>query len=456
MTAPATTDMQGAPDGSYREMVRLAGPNILSRLGVMAIGLTDAIVVGRYSATELGYHALGWAPTITVLVAGIGLLMGVQVMTARHLGAGRPEATGAVLRRGLAYAGWIGLVSTAAMVLLGPTVLANMGLEPDLARGASAVLVILALSLTPYLLADAMWFWLEAQGRPQVPMVAMWLANGLNLVLALWMIPGHSPFGVDGAQAAAWVTLVARLSLVAMLGLWIWRWPHARALGVFQKPRHEPELAREQRRIGYASGLSFAIEGGAFSGINFIAAQLGVLTVAAWAVVINVAAILFMFPLGIATAAAILVSRSVGARSLAGVKRAFGMGLVLTLGVLAALTAVVAVAPAGIARLYTTDPALVTAAAGALMLACLFFVADGVQVVSAQALRARGDVWWPTGMHAVSYLGVMLPLCWYLGVARGMGLDGIVWGVIVASLLSGGALWWRFVALGDFMRKVDG
>jgi MATE family multidrug resistance protein len=74
-------------------LLSLSGPVVLSRLGIMAMGLTDAVVVGRYSATELGYHALGWAPTSVVLTAVVGLLTGIQVMTARAIGEGRRGGT---------------------------------------------------------------------------------------------------------------------------------------------------------------------------------------------------------------------------------------------------------------------------------------------------------------------------------------------------------------------------
>lgn len=447
--------MTGAPDGTYAELLRLAGPNVLSRLGIMAMGLTDAIVVGHYSAVELGYHALGWAPTVTVLVAGIGLLQGVQVLTARHIGAGHPERTGAVLRRGISYALLIGIASTLALILLGPIALRHIGLEPGLAAGATAALIVFSLSLTPYLIADAQWFWLEAQGRPQVPMVAMWIANVINLGLALWIVPGNSPFPVAGAVAAGWVTLVARVALMLMLGLWIWRWAEAHRVGVFRPSAPDKAEAREQRRIGYASGLSYAIEAGSFSGMNFVAAQIGVLTVAGWAVVMNVAAAVFMVPMGIAAATAVLVSRAVGAGSVAAVRRAFAMGMTLALGALLLLSVLIFLDADLVARAYTDDPALLAITGSALLLSCLFFMADGAQVVASNALRARGDVWWPTGMHFVSYMVVMLPLGWWLAVHRGGGLDGVVWAVIVASLISGGALVWRFLALGDRMKQVD-
>src|SRR6185312_11372243 len=116
------------------ELLKLSGPVVISRLGIMAMGLSDAIVVGRYSAAQLGYHALGWAPTNVVITMVVGLLSGVQVMTAR--------AVGAVLRRGIVYAFWIGLASTALLLLGGPAFLHAIGLSRDLADGATRPLLV--------------------------------------------------------------------------------------------------------------------------------------------------------------------------------------------------------------------------------------------------------------------------------------------------------------------------
>src|ERR1700761_1361253 len=134
------------------ELLKLSGPVVISRLGIMAMGLTDAIVVGRYSATQLGYHALGWAPTSVVVTMAIGLLSGVQVMAARAIGEGRLHETGAVLRRGLAYSLWIGAISAGLLVLGGPAFLHAIGLEKSLADGASRVLLVFCLSLPGYAL----------------------------------------------------------------------------------------------------------------------------------------------------------------------------------------------------------------------------------------------------------------------------------------------------------------
>ena len=86
----------------------------------------------------------------------------------------------------------------------------------------------------------------------------------------------------------------------------------------------------------------------------------------------------------------------------------------------------------------------------ALVLATLFFVADGIQVVAAQANRAAGDVWWPTIIHFAAYGGVMMPLGWFL--AHQIGVNGLVWAVIIASLVSSALLTGRFVRVARRLR----
>jgi MATE family multidrug resistance protein len=87
-------------------------------------------------------------------------------------------------------------------------------------------------------------------------------------------------------------------------------------------------------------------------------------------------------------------------------------------------------------------------AGGGLALACLMFLPDALQVVTAQALRARGDVWLPSGTHLASYILLMAPLAWFLAIPMGHGLTGMVWAVVLASLVSCVLLLTRFWALG--------
>jgi len=430
---------------ALKDLLTLAWPVVLARLGIMTMGLTDAIVVGNHSGEQLAFHALAWAPTSIVLTTAVGLMMGVQVMTARMLGEGRRHEVGAVLRRGMSYALRIGVVSMIAMIAFGPWLMRHAGLADGLGQGAAPALIVFALSMPAYLISVAAQFFLEALGRPKAGMWAMWIANGVNLLLNLALVPDLLGIGQSGAVASAWATFGARTALAAFLVIYILRLPEARALGVFAKPRRDLTAEREQRKVGYGAGSSYFIEVGAFAAMTFIAGQLGAVETTAWTIALNVSAIVFMVPMGLSAATAVLVGRAYGAKDADGVMRAglVGVGVVTALSLIIALI----IWPSAdiLASAYNRDPVLLAVAASALALTALFFVADAIQVVAASANRAAGDVWWPTIMHFVSYAAIMMPLGWWL--AHAIGVNGLVWAVIIASLVSAVLLTGRFVRI---------
>ena len=187
---------------TLKDLLHLAWPVVLARIGIMTMGLTDAIVVGNWSGEQLAFHALAWAPTAILVTTAVGLMMGVQVMTARMLGEGRTHEVGAVFRRGVVYALQIGVVSMVGLILLGPWALRHAGLADGLAEGASRPLVIFALSMPAYLVSVAAQFFLEALHRPKAGMWAMWVANGVNLALNLLLVPDLLGIGWSGASPA--------------------------------------------------------------------------------------------------------------------------------------------------------------------------------------------------------------------------------------------------------------
>lgn len=426
------------------ELLRLSGPVVLSRLGIMVMGLTDAIVVGRFSAEQLGFHAMAWAPSSVFVTMTVGLLVGAQVMTSRAIGAGRPHDTGAVLRRGLVYAFWIGMASAASLALLGPPLLHAVHLPKALADGATAPMIVFSLSLPLYALTVVLSFWLEGLSRPGPVTIAMWVANAVNLAVNLLLVPGTFGLPALGALGGAWATFVARAALLIMLAVYVLRLKDARTLGIFDKPARDLPASSEQRRIGYGAGASNFFEVAAFAGMSLVAGWIGGLSVAAWAVVINVAAVIFMLPLGIATATSVQVGRAFGSRDPAGMTRAGWISFAFTaaVGVVAALLLWPLRDLVGSA--YTADPQALAIIAPALALTCLFLAPDAVQVVAAQALRARGEVWIPTITHLISYGVIMGPLAWWLAIPMGLGVNGIVWSVIVTSFISMAFLLGRF------------
>jgi len=413
-------------------LLRLAGPVALARLGIMGMGVVDVMVVGQFKPRELPHQALAWAPIGVLLVTGIGLLTGVQVLAAREFGAGRRRAAGAAWRRGLVVATLAGLGSIALVWGLGERLYTVFGIDPALAVPAAQVARILALSMPLHFLYVATALFLESIQRPLLSVVVMWGANVVNLMLNLVLVPEF------GALGSAWATGGARLVLALGVVGWLLRSADAFELGA-RGPVSGPSY-RELLGVGGAAAVSHAAEAGAFSGMTMIAGRLGAGEVAAYQILLNLLALMFMAALGISAATAVLTSDAVGRRDSEAATRASFLGLAVSVVFAAATALVVLVLAVPLGRAYTADPTLAAQIAGLLWLVALIMAPDAGQAVAAAALRARGDNWFPTVSHLLAYAVVMPLLGFTLAEKQARGVPGLMLAILIASVLSCGVL----------------
>ena len=421
-------------------LLRLAGPVAVARLGIMGMGVVDTIVVGQLAPHDLAFLALGWAPTGVVLVTGIGLLTGVQVLGARAVGARNPRAAGAVWRKGMIIAIVTGVLFGALLWTFADTQLRVFGIAPELTIGAAQVTRVLALSLPFHFMHLASSSFLEAVKRPLAGTIVIWLANALNLVLNLMFVPAH------GAVGAAMSTILSRGFMVAALAAWIWFSMAGREHGARDKGGVGASY-RALFTVGAASAVSQMAEAGAFNAMSVIAARIGPNAIAAYQILLNILAVVFMIALGFSAAAAVLVSEAYGAGDHKRAGRAGWTGLGLnSIGML--ICAALLVTFAGpIARGFTSDEALALLVIGLVPVCAIIVTPDGGQTVIAQALRGRGDNWLPTASHLFSYVALMPPLAYFLGERMGMGVRGLMWAIAVSSFVSVSILCLRFGVL---------
>jgi MATE family multidrug resistance protein len=421
--------MHASLSSLFRSLLKLAAPVAVARLGIMGMGVADTIVVGQLAPADLPAFALGWAPTGVLVVTGIGLLMGVQVLTARAIGEGRPEHAGAVWRRGLVISAWTGVVSAAALALLSEPLLVLFGIEPELARKAADVAEILGLSLGLHFAYVCCAFFVEAVKQPMAGTVVIWLANVLNLALNLWLVP------TMGAVGSAWATVGGRVFLFAALAGWILRSEMGRRHAVRSHTAHAPSY-RALLGVGSAAAVSQLAEAGAFSSLTVIAGRIGAEAVAAYQLLLNTLAVVFMISLGVAAATSVLVSEAWGRRDAHQAGRIGWAGLALNSIGMVMCAVVFLAAPSALAHSLTSDAALAALVASLMAVGALVLVPDGGQVVVAAALRARGDNWLPTASHVLSYVVVMPPLAWWLGEHQARGVSGLMESIVVASFIS--------------------
>lgn len=434
-----------------KDTLRLAGPVALARLGIIGMALVDVVVVGQLAADELPHQALGWAPTAVFLVAAIGLLQGVQVLAARSLGEKKPQGAGVALRRGLVLALIAGVVSAALMWVAGERLFTTFGIEAALAAPSAKVMTVLAVSIPLHLIYIAGTYFLEAIKKPGISTVVMWIANGVNLALNLWWVPEH------GAVGSAWATVGARVFLAIAVLACIWFLRDGKIYGVRAWGKDGPSY-RALLGVGIAAAVSQAVEAGAFSAMTVIAGRISADVVAGYQILLNIMALVFMVALGVGAASAVLVSEAIGRRAPADAARAGWTGLGLnTIGMLiAAVLILVFAAPIG--RAYTANVELAALIASMMWVCALVLAPDGGQVVAASALRARGDNWFPTFSHILSYAVVMPVLGFWLAEREGMGVAGLVLAIFWSSVLSVSILlarWWALTRSSAQPRALD-
>jgi len=417
------------------ELIRLAVPIVVARLGILTMVLADTVMVGRFSSAELAYQSIGQVLVNPIMITAVGLLMGTMVMTAQAFGGGdRPEA-GAVWRRSLPYALALGLV-TAVPCAFGETLLLWTGQTPELAREGGRVMQIIGLGLPAYLIYLVTAFFLEGIKRPMPGMLMMLAANVLNVLLNWLLVFGTAGLPAMGAVGSAWATTAVRIFLAVGVCAYVLTMREQASFAVRRRPGGGWHGWRRQRRLGYAAGASMGTESAAFAVMGVFAGWLGVLPLGAFSIAFTIVAMAFMVAVGVGGATAVLVGGAHGRGDHADTALAGWTGLGVNSVGMAVIGLGLLLAPGAIAAFFTNDPALIALAAPLVAFSAFILLADGGQAVMANALRGRGETWVPTAMHLFSYFVIMVPVSWLFAFPLDRGAIGLLEGILIASLVS--------------------
>jgi MATE family multidrug resistance protein len=202
-----------------------------------------------------------------------------------------------------------------------------------------------------------------------------------------------------------------------------------------------PEWARVRRltAVGVPAALQISLEVGAFALATALAARLTPEALAAHQVAMVVASTTFMVPLGIASAGAVRVGQALGRGDPVGAATSGWTAILFGGGFMAAAGLVLVLAPGPIARTFTADEGVVRVGISLLLVAALFQLFDGVQVVVTGALRGAGETRIPMLVHLVAYYAMGLPLGYALCFGAGWGVRGI-WTGLSAGLIGCGVV----------------
>lgn len=429
------------------ELGRLALPVVLTRVGVLGLGIVDTAMVGHYATDHLAWLNLANQSVVMfVLVVGIGLMMGILIMTASAFGEENYEECGQVWRRTIPFTLLIG---AGVVIISWPAEfwLSLLGQSEERAREAGKLIQILAIGLPANLLFVNCSMFLEGVKRAEIGFYLMFAANIVNVGLNYALIYGHIGLPELGATGSAWASTGVRIFLALSAVAFVWFAPSIQKFGVRNPVKSKWRQWKDQRHIGYASAVSLAAEVMAFSAIAVFAGWLGTIPLAAHGVLYQVLGLPIMIAVGIGIATSVRVGIAFARKDRADTILAGLSGFILNAIVCISLAVIIALYPQALTQIFTSDSQIVDLLIPATLVFTIGMVFDGSQMISAGMLRGLKETWWPTSIQTFSFIGVMLPASYVLTFTFERGFLGLMEGTLVGVFVSWVLLTIRFIWL---------
>ncbi|WP_210494239.1 MATE family efflux transporter [Microvirga antarctica] len=428
-------------------MLALSWPLILTNLAQHSLMTSDVILMGWLGSDALAAGALGTNLYFAFLIFGIGLVSATAPVIAEELGRRRHSVR--EVRRTVRQGFWVAVTVAVPIWIItwnGEAILLATGQEPSLAKAAASYMRALQWSLLPFLLYLVLRSFLSALERPGWALVIGLLAIPVNFAAAYGLMLGHFGLPALGLIGAGIGTVISSTFMFVALAIVISHDRQLRRYHLFGR-FWRPDWARYRGlwRIGLPIALTMAFEVTIFNAAALLMGRLGANELAAHAIALQIASVCFMVPFGISQAVTVRVGRAFGGQDRDGVTRAGWSGFALGVGFMVFTAALMLMAPHALigAFLDMADPRnapVIGFAVSFLILAALFQLVDGAQVVGAGMLRGLQDTRVPMVYAAIGYWGVGLPLGIWLAFftpLRGVGIwIGLATGLaVVASLM---------------------
>lgn len=430
----------------YQDNLRLAIPVIISQLGQVLVQTSDSIIVGQFAGTtSLAAVSLVNSIFILVLVIGIGIAYGLTPLIAQENGRKNNAVCGQLLSASLI----INLISGVILFLLiyfgAVFALNHLDQSPDVIIQAEPFLILMGFSIIPLMVFNTFKQFAEGLGfTKQAMMISIW-GNMLNICLGIIFVKGMFGIAPMGIMGVGLSTLIDRCLMALIMMVYVLRSNRFKPyLSEFSLFKIQKTVCKKILAIGAPVAIQYTFEVSAFSGAAIMIGTIGDFELAAHQVAINLASITFMLASGLGAAAAIKSGNYFGANDYFKLRKAALASYHIVLVIMTCTALIFAFGNHLIPWIYTSDTNVINLAAQLLVIAALFQLFDGTQVVGLGILRGIGDVKIPSLITFVAYWVIGLPIGYLLGIKLKWGAAGIWYGLTLGLIVASVLLFARF------------
>ena len=428
----------------FRKNLNIAYPVMLGQLGHVLVGLADNLMVGRLGAAPLAAVSLGNSLVFIALSLGIGFSFAITPLIAEADGSGDIEKGRSYFHHGIILCGINGILLFLLLLLAKP-LLYYLDQPPEVVEYAIPYLEIVAFSMLPLMIFQAYKQFADGLSQTKYSMYATILSNVVNVFFNYILIYGIWVFPELGLEGAAIGTLISRFFMLWFIWEILRRKSKFKPYFVWSKKElFKTDIFKKILNLGFPTALQMFFEVAIFTATVFLAGLLGTNPQAANQIALNLASMTFMIAVGLGVTATIRVGNQKGLHHYKELRR-IARSVFLLVFIIEAIFAVgFILLKDWLPTFYIDNVEVVLLSAQLLIVAALFQLSDGMQVVILGALRGLQDVKVPTAICFVAYWIIGFPVSWYFGKAENMGSMGIWMGLLAGLTASALMLYFRF------------
>lgn len=391
-----------------RIILRHAATVLVGQLAVMAFGIADTLIAGRYAASALAALSVGSAIYISIYVALNGIMQALLPVWSELRGAGEKKALGRSVRQALYLCTFVSVLGTLALCFPDPW-LEYTQVPPELQADVRAYLQILAVAVGPSLLFRMYATLNQSLGKPlwvtglQIAALLIKIPLSMVLTLGIGEIPGQ------GVVGCAWATLTVNVWLMCMSIYYLRHRPLYADYQIWKRMEtpHWPTL-QQFLKLGVPSALSLMVEVTAFTMMALFISRQGVVASASHQIATSLGTVLYMVPLSLGIASSARVGFWMGANQAHHAEKVAHTGLKLALALALACSATLAFFAHPLAQLFSKDAAVVLGASAVLVWVAFYHLMDAMQAVSVFILRCYRMTFLPLVIYCIMLWGVGL------------------------------------------------
>jgi len=428
----------------YLRNLKLAFPIILSQIGQVMVQQIDTMMVGYVGTVELAASAFANSIFIIGMVIVMGFTFGITPIVGHLVSDKNKNKISSILSNAIVIN--IGFSILIALLLyIVSFFFSHMGQVKAVETLAQPYYISIVLSLIPLIIFFTFKQFAEGIGDTKNAMFITISSNIINIILNYLFIFGKFGIPEMGLLGAGLATLISRIYMaLGFISVFSYNKLLKSYLDKVSILLINKEDIKKLFSVGIPISMQLLLEVLAFGLTAIMAGWLGIIPLAAHQIAIGLASISFMIVVGVGSATTIRTSHQLSHKDYKGLLMASKASIHIILGFMSISAIIFLSLRNYLPLLYTNDTQVITVTAKLLIMAAIFQLFDGLQIVMISILRGIGDVKHAMIYAFIAYILINIPLGYFLGFTLNFGIIGLWIGLIVGLFVASILFYSRF------------